>query len=117
MDHKLRVNVHLDLTPSSAVLEVAGCVTGTNCKAILPIIRRAGVVFGDLQVTVDLSRTRHIDPEALDYLQAASQGQYARSPYPGLGDFHGRLDIVAPPELPGCPALRAATTRCVPAAA
>ncbi|MDQ6753601.1 MAG: hypothetical protein M3017_09360 [Actinomycetota bacterium] len=108
MDHKLRVHVRLDMMPTSAVLEVAGCLTETSCKALLPIIRRAGVLRKGLLVTVDLTHARHIDPAALESLQRASRGQHGRSHYPGLADFHGTLDIVAPPVLPGCPALRAA---------
>ncbi len=108
MDHKLRVHVRLDLMPTSAILEVAGCLTETSCKALLPIIRRAGVLRKGLLVTVDLTNARHIDPAALEFLQRASRSRDAGSPSPGLADFHGTLAIVAPPVLPGCPALRPA---------
>jgi len=115
VDHKLRVHVRLDQMPMSAVLEITGCLTETSCQALLPIIRRAGVLRDGLLITVDLCHARHVDAAALEFLQAASRGQERRSPYPGLHDFHGTIAVDAPPVLPGCPALR--PLRRVPVAA
>jgi hypothetical protein len=107
MDHKLRVHVCLDRMPTSAVLQIAGCLTESSCQALLPIVRRAGLLRDGLLVTVDLLHARHVDAAAVEFLQLASSGQHTRSPYPGLDGFHGTLAIDAPTVLPCCPALRA----------
>ncbi|HEV7166658.1 MAG TPA: hypothetical protein VGN49_01680 [Micrococcaceae bacterium] len=103
--------------PTAAVLEITGCLTETGCQALLPIIRRAGVLREGLLITVNLCHARHVDAGALEFLQDASHGLQRRSPYPGLHDFHGTIAIDAPPVLPGCPALRPLRRVAVAAAA
>ncbi|MCZ2404621.1 hypothetical protein IV498_15900 [Paenarthrobacter sp. Z7-10] len=98
MDHKLHVLVRLDVDSTAAVLEVSGCLTESNCPALLPIIRRAAVLVEGLCVKVDLQQAKHIDLAGLRALQLLSTG---RQPKAAGGDVS--FTITSPAVLPACP--------------
>ncbi|WP_155852634.1 hypothetical protein [Arthrobacter sp. H14] len=99
MDHKLRVLVRLDIDSTSAVVNVTGCLTGNNCKALFPVIRRAGAFAGGLAVAVDLSEAEHIDGPGLERLRQFCTGELNGEPAPE------EVAVIAPAGLPQCPAL------------
>lgn len=98
MEHQLRVLVRLDIDQSSARLEVTGCLTGTNYRALIPIIRRAGSLVSGLGVIVDLNRARHIEDDGLNNLN-----QYCAEL--SDGEDGTRVVVAVPANLPECPAL------------
>ena len=97
MEHKLRVLVRLDLDPTSAVLEVTGCLTVDSCHALPPLIRRTASLVGGHLVTVDLTPAKHIERDAVSYLEGVAGGGR---------DVITELRIQCPEKLPDCPSLR-----------
>lgn len=97
VEHKLRVLVRLDLDPTAAVLEVTGCLTTDSCHALPPLIRRTAALLGAPTITVDLMPARHIEHDAVSYLE-------------GLAGTHREtipdVRIQCPETLPECPAHR-----------
>lgn len=93
VEHKLRVLVRLDLNPDVAVLEVTGCFTALNCRALAPIITRTAAMVGGQAITVDLTSATHIDPEAVTYLP--EMGRPAQGPLINLA-------VLCPDILPLC---------------
>ncbi|MBG0740464.1 hypothetical protein IV500_13845 [Paeniglutamicibacter antarcticus] len=114
MDHKLRVIVRLDIEATSAVLEVNGCLTDKSCRALLPIIRRAGSLIQGLNVVVDLSLARHIDASALDILYHLNDGPDVDADLAPFGGSNPHVSVSAPAVLPECPAWQVS---CPPTAA
>ncbi|WP_146364081.1 hypothetical protein [Arthrobacter yangruifuii] len=93
MDHKLRVLVRLDVDPSSAVLEVTGCLTADSWGTLAPLIRKTTALVGGQRITVDLTSAQHIEGSALSSLRDSAAGR----------DFE--LRIQSPEFLPECPSL------------
>ncbi|MCQ1951246.1 hypothetical protein NNX28_15105 [Arthrobacter sp. zg-Y859] len=93
MDHKLRVLVRLDVDPSSAVLEVTGCLTADSWRSLAPVIRKTAALVRGHRIAVDLTTAQHIERAALPLLR---------------GNVAGRdidLRIACPEVLPECPAM------------
>jgi hypothetical protein len=90
-------------------VDVAGCLTEDSCRSLFPVIRRALGLAGGGSVTVDLSRARHIEPSALDFLNLFAM-QQAGGPAQTAPDQTGSdqagldalLSVNAPDVLPDC---------------
>ncbi len=80
MEHQLKVVVRLDIDQNSARLDVTGCLTDANYKALFPIIRRAASLVNGLGVVVDLKHARHIDSDGLARLTEHCAGISASEP-------------------------------------
>ncbi|MCC9175743.1 hypothetical protein [Arthrobacter sp. zg-Y179] len=93
MDHKLRVLVRLDVDPSSAVLEVTGCLTADSWGSLTPLIRKTAALVRGHRITVDLTAAQHIERAALPLLRENVAGR----------DIDLRIEC--PDILPECPAL------------
>ncbi|MCC3267216.1 hypothetical protein [Arthrobacter gengyunqii] len=92
MDHKLRVLVRLDADPADAVLHVSGCLTADSCRALPPLVREAAALVDGNRITVDLTKARHIEREAVAFLRSGT-------------DFgKSGLMVKCPDPLPQCPA-------------
>ncbi|MFF1385010.1 hypothetical protein ACFVWT_15730 [Arthrobacter sp. NPDC058288] len=96
MNHKLRVLVRVDIDPGRVALEVTGCLTQANYPVLLHIMRRGRRLSPEQDITVDLHKTSHLDPEVLMYLRHIA-GQDAE----GSADAF-RLTLAEPAELPIC---------------
>jgi hypothetical protein len=101
VEHKLNALIRLDLDPTSAVVEITGCLTLGGSQALLPVIRRlANLVPGaHRSVTVSLLAAKHIDAEGLAYLHGLRS---MRSE--SLAGKPLTLRLQAPEVLPECPA-------------
>ena len=71
MDHKISVTVHVDLDGRNVRIVVTGCLTEFSQRALHPLIRRARTLTPTVEVTVDLTRVRHLEPLGLDLLRQA----------------------------------------------
>jgi hypothetical protein len=71
MHPRLQALVRVDLSRSSAVIDVRGSFTTTNYRGLLPTIRRAHALPGHPSVTVDLTRAPFVDPKASELLMQA----------------------------------------------
>jgi anti-anti-sigma regulatory factor len=80
MNYKLRALIKIDLEDRSAGIHVTGCFTSTNYRALVPVIRRAYALPGHPEVTVDISRAKHVDPSAAALLEAACAALSLPSP-------------------------------------
>lgn len=60
--------VRVDVDARRAEVLVGGALTAVNCDRLLRVCARAGRLATALAVTVDLSGTGYISPEALDRL-------------------------------------------------
>lgn len=96
MNHKLRVLVRVDVDPGRVTLEVAGCLTQVNYPVLLHIMRRGRRLSPEQDITVDLHKASHLDPEVLMYLRHIA-GQNAEG-----GPEAFRLTLAEPAELPIC---------------
>lgn len=83
MDHKISVTVHVDLDGQYVRIVVTGRLTEFSQRALHPLIRRARTLTPGVQVTVDLTRVRHVEPLGLDLLrQAVDQDEAAGTRQP-----------------------------------
>ncbi|SDQ54169.1 hypothetical protein [Arthrobacter crystallopoietes] len=82
MEHSLNVCVCLDTDMSSVRIEVRGCVTARNYKALLPLLTRAKGLPADAQISLDLREAAHLEQDVLDALG-----------YTALGEMTGQLEI------------------------
>ncbi|GAB3531861.1 hypothetical protein GCM10027403_03010 [Arthrobacter tecti] len=98
MNHKLKVLVRLDLSDTSAVMAVTGCLTIDSVQALLPIVRRTRSLAGGVSVRIDLQDAMHIDPEAIEVLQSHIQAHTTTQ------DPHA-VSMHCPDEFPVCPRL------------
>lgn len=96
MEHKLHVLVQLDADPAEAVLQVSGCLTAESCQALPPIVQKAAALLHGNRITVDLTRARHIEREAVALLRS------------GTGFGKSELVVKCPDLLPQCPAPKTA---------
>jgi hypothetical protein len=71
MHPRLQALVRVDLSRSSAVIDVRGSFTTTNYRGLLPVIRRAHALPGNPSITVDLTRAPFTDPKASELLMQA----------------------------------------------
>ena len=71
MDHKISVTVHVDLDGRNVRIVVTGCLTEFSQRALHLLIRRARTLTSNVQVTVDLSEVRHVEPLGLALLRQA----------------------------------------------
>ena len=71
MDHKISVTVHVDLDGRNVRIVVTGCLTEFSQRALHLLIRRARTLTSNVQVTVDLSEVRHVEPLGLELLRQA----------------------------------------------
>lgn len=92
MEHKLHVLVRLDADLAAAVLQVSGCLTAESCQALPNIIQKAAALLHRDRITVDLTRARHIEREAVAFLRS------------GTGFGKSELFVKCPDLLPQCPA-------------
>ncbi|CAN7178095.1 hypothetical protein JOE31_004264 [Arthrobacter sp. PvP023] len=96
MNHKLRVLVRVDVDPGRVTLEVAGCLTQSNYPVLLHIMRRGRRLSPEQDITVDLHKASHLDPEVLMYLRHIADHKADG----GAEAF--RLTLAEPAELPIC---------------
>lgn len=89
MEHKLRVLVRLDVDPSSAVLEVSGCLTADTWQTLEPL-KASSLVHGQ-RITLDLGTAQHVEAAAVSLLQK-SDAVAAHN-----------VRIICPGTLPACP--------------
>jgi hypothetical protein len=82
MEHRLNVCVCLDTDMSSVRIEVRGCVTARNYKALLPLLTRTKGLAADAQISLDLGEADYLEPAVLDALG-----------YTELGEMTGKLQI------------------------
>lgn len=68
---RLQTVVKVDLVRNSVVLHVKGAFTTTNCRALVPMIRRAYALPGNPAVTVDITSAQRVDSAAGVLLTAA----------------------------------------------
>lgn len=101
MEHKLQVLVRRDIDRTGAVLQVNGCLTDSSYEALFPLIRRARSLAGGLTVVVDLSGAKHIDVDALHFLDVFTANENAAG--------SRRISVRAPRVIPRCPALKRST--------
>jgi hypothetical protein len=87
MEQRLNVCVCLDTDMSSVRIEVRGCVTARNFRALLPLLTRTKSLASDAQITLD-----HLEQDVLDALG------YAASDVTG-----GRLEIAGIGKVGRCP--------------
>lgn len=79
-------------------MEASGCLTEDSCRSLFPVIRKAMGLAGGGTVTVDLSRARHIEQSALDFLTLFAMQQAD----PSLSGQEALLAVTAPEVLPAC---------------
>jgi hypothetical protein len=112
MDHKLRVTVRLDIDLHWARMDVRGCLTEQNCRALLPIVRRSFRFLQEPNVVIDVSSAQHIDPGGVDALERLGitgstahplLGTPGSIPNPLLGEDLGTCFLIVPEVLPSCP--------------
>lgn len=112
MDHKLRITVRLDIDLHWARMDVRGCLTEENCRALLPIVRRSFRFLQEPNVVIDVSSARHIDPGGVDALErlgiAGSTaplllGTTGSITHPVLGEGLPTCSLIVPEVLPTCP--------------
>jgi hypothetical protein len=85
-------------------VDVAGCLTEDSCRSLFPVIRRALGLAGGGSVTVDLSRARHIEQSALDFLNLFAMQQAGGHAQAGADQagLDALLSVIAPDLLPDC---------------
>ncbi|OUM39624.1 hypothetical protein [Arthrobacter sedimenti] len=112
MNHKLRVTVRLDIDLRWARMDVRGCLTEENCRALLPIVRRSFRFLQEPNVVIDVSSAQHIDPGGVDALERLGITGSTAHPvlgiagsiaHPVLGDGLGTCSLIVPEVLPACP--------------
>ncbi|MHA7278018.1 hypothetical protein ACX80O_16120 [Arthrobacter sp. Hz1] len=103
MEHKLQVFVRLDMNMdrTGVVLQVNGCLTDNSYEALFPLIHCARSLAGGLAVVVDLYETKHIDVDALHFLNVFAANENAAD--------SRRISVKAPRVIPRCPALKRST--------
>lgn len=99
MKHTLRILVRMDLDPSSAVLEVEGCVTAEGCPSVTSVLARTLLLADCEEVLIDLRRAKHIEPAAADYLQRIDPRTIVEGGVP----VPTRVGVLRPRVLPDCP--------------
>lgn len=82
MERRLNVCVCLDTDMSSVRIEVRGCVTVRNYKALLPLLTRVKGLSADAQISLDLREADHLEPDVLDVLGYAEFGKLPDSSQP-----------------------------------
>ena len=82
MEHRLNVCVCLDTDMSSVRIEVRGCVSMRNYKALLRLLARTKGLAADAQICLDLREADYLEPTVLDALG-----------YTELGEMTGKLEI------------------------
>lgn len=93
MEHRLNVCVCLDTEMSSVRIEVRGCVTARNFRALLPLLTRTKSLASDAQITLDLRGADHLEQDVLDALgYAASDITGGRLEIAGIG----KVGVVLP---------------------
>ena len=90
VDHKLSVLVQIDLDDRGVRLVVTGCLTERNHHVLHPLIRRARTLAPPVTVTVDLTRTEHVEAIAVDLLRWAIDHDTSLGP----------VEILSPAPLP-----------------
>lgn len=68
---RLRTLIRVDLSRNSVLLQVRGCFTTTNYRALVPMIRRAHALPGHPVVVVDITSAQRVDPAAASLLEDA----------------------------------------------
>ncbi|WP_104165424.1 hypothetical protein [Arthrobacter sp. SX1312] len=100
MSHKLRITINLDLELRLAHMEIHGCLTEENHRALLPVVRRCFRILQEPCVVIDTSKAQHIDTEGIDALRRLGVGRADQAAF----DFPGSCSLVVPDDLPVCPA-------------
>ncbi|MDN4611289.1 hypothetical protein [Arthrobacter burdickii] len=123
MDHKLRVTVRLDIDLHWARMDVRGCLTEQNCRALLPIVRRSFRFLQEPNVVIDVSSAQHIDLGGVDALERLGitgstahpllgtpgstahplLGTPGSTAHPLLNEDLGTCFLIVPEVLPSCP--------------
>lgn len=105
LNHKLRVLVRVDVDPGRVTLEVSGCLTQANYPVLLHIMRRGRRLSPQQDITVDLHKASHLDPEVLMYLRhiagRKAEGA-ANTGHSVSGSDAFRLTLNEPAEVPIC---------------
>ncbi|BBE23064.1 hypothetical protein MN0502_19470 [Arthrobacter sp. MN05-02] len=102
MSHKLRITVRLDIDLRWARMDVRGCLTEENCRALLPIVRRSFRILQEPNVVIDASSAQHIEIAGIDALERL--GISGLETHPVVGDSPGTCSLIVPDVLPSCPA-------------
>ena len=82
MEHRLNVCACLDTDMFSVRIEVLGCVTVRNYKALLPLLARTKGLAADAQISLDLRDADHLDMDALPALGYTELGEMPHSSQP-----------------------------------
>lgn len=96
MNPKLSVLLQIDVEANYLNVAVTGHLTETNQRALYPLINRARALVPGIQVTIDLSCARHIDPVGLDLLRWGIEQTDPDRP-------RGRIRLVLPEPPPAQP--------------
>jgi hypothetical protein len=93
VDHKLSVTVQVALDGQKVRISAGGCLTRLSQSGLHPLIRRARGLAPGVQVTVDLTGTRHVEAIGVELLRWAVDHD--------VPDHHGpAVEIVVPEPLP-----------------
>lgn len=101
MSHKLRIAVRLDIDLRWARMDVHGCLTEENCRALLPIVNRSFRILQEPNIVIDVSSAQHIEREGVDALDLL--GIVGPTAHPVHGERRGTCSLIMPDVLPTCP--------------
>jgi hypothetical protein len=124
VNHKLRVAIRLDLELRWARMEIRGCLTEENCRALVVVVERSRRILRVPTIVIDAGRAQHVERGGLDALNISGiLGPTAPTSHGTTGE-PSTCSLVVPDVLPDCPAHAPArqspgpdTTRAVPAPA
>jgi hypothetical protein len=101
MNHKLRITVRLDIDLHWARMDVHGCLTEENCRALLPIVRRSFRILQEPNVVIDVSSAQHVERAGVDALRGL--GITGPTAHPVFSERTGTCSLIVPDVLPVCP--------------
>ncbi|MDQ0735230.1 hypothetical protein [Arthrobacter agilis] len=99
--HKLGVTVRLDIELRAARMEVRGCLTEENCRALVAVVDRTLRVLQVPMVVIDASGAQHIEREGVDALNLS--GILGPTAHPRHAERTGTCSLIVPEVLPPCP--------------
>lgn len=84
MTHTLQTGITAETLPGPVRIDLDGCLTEDTVKDLIPLLRRGASFEGCPDLVIDLRRVDHIEPRALDVLDALTTRHNALATQPKM---------------------------------